>query len=392
MSYTTKTITHIGGDVYDTGCHGCGCDSCTCSSCGSNPPVGNPTQGGCGNSDDHRHCLHFEAGSRAQYCPANIGTFSDATFVGLTNVADDGHSTDVQVKCTYSAINQDETTIFTTVPANFDDVTTSTIQSNWCNAITSPTNLYTHRDQCINSWGPSVGQSRYEQLMIQLCKSSSADWTTLTPCMNVVTSVIQTGPSNSNFSAAQAMAKSYCSIPENQKKQVCACQNAFNFGFYNKSGQTSNCFTLGNRDLPGCGDVIRATQPIVSLGNDLLNTEFQSVQTDSGHFTQYCDTASRTGNGGGILPYESQASFATASVILNVCTQIANLGLAKNSPISQKCSIVNNTGDGSGSSPSPSPSPSPSSNPGPNSTTIFIIIGIVLFLIMIFGLAIIVAI
>jgi len=107
-------------------------------------------------------------------------------------------------------------------------------------------------------------------------------------------------------------------------------------------------------NLPGCAEVVTATQGIVSLGNDTLRTEFQTIATDSGKFTAYCQRAEIDANSG-ILPYESDSVFGSSSVIMNICEMSAVQGLAQNSPIKQQCDITTNLGGSPGGAPPGSP-------------------------------------
>jgi len=368
-----------GQNLWDSGCVPGG-------DCGGSPnnahkQVTIPTAGGCGTygckclgdlcsqcQNNKSECAPDDSGINAitnaqAMCPA-IGSATSFRYSAGVGGSWGTAITGVKIRCTYNYINPATLWSDADMNTNFSAGTRDIARAAACSALNSVSDLSDKKIQCIDAWGAATGQTQYESKMLTLC-SNFGDWTTLTSCMNVVTSVIQTGSTNSNFSSAQAMARTYCAIPANQTKDICGCHNAFYLGFYNKTNQTANCFTTANRGLPGCKDVIKATQDIVSLGNAALQTAFQGVQTDSGHFTQLCDTAERNANGGGILPYESAASFATASIITNICHQSYTAAIDLGVVVSQKCDIVNNVNINTGG-PTPPHSPSP---PSPSSSS-----------------------
>ena len=380
-SYTTNQI-NANPHIYDTGCQGCGCLSCTCSSCGGGDQnAGGPSQGGCGTDDDHRHCVAWNTRgytNGTQYCPA-IGTVASASYIGNTYQGD-WNQGQVQLSCTYSSINPGTggASLFSpTVTNMFPTSVSQQFQSAWCNDPSRQAlELDGNRTNCINAYGGGdQAVATYNQKLLSVCSALSG-WTSSEPCMNVVSACIRSGPSGANqqnFTTAQQMAYNYCSQGDtatgpgsNRNNSICGCINAEQLGFYSKANQTANCFTNGYSSLPGCNEVATATQAIVSLGNATLQTEFQGIITDTGHLAPLaCGPAENIGNSG-ILPFESQASYAQATIITNICNQYADIGILQDSPIHQQCTINTTVNIGTPASSTPASVSTPSgSTPSP---------------------------
>ena len=391
-SYTTSDITPLawpGANLTGSGCNSSG-GSCP----GGFIKVSASVSNGCPRDCGNKACLWnsgsccFDgnqqnqtecgvdpgaAGAPAKMCPTVPGLTPTSYIYSQGMSCPYGSaSTALKTKCTYSGVPTD--------PFGQGTVQTFTgstdlarIQQGWCNATNrQATELDANRTNCINAYGGDVqGVATYDGTLLAVCGAMS-DWTTVGACMNVVSTCIRSGSdgaNQTNFATAQRMALDYCAQGEpgtmpgpNRTKELCGCINAEVFGFYTKSGQTANCYNTGFMNLPGCAEVVTATQGIVALGNDTLRTQFQDIATDSGKFTQYCQRAEMTASSD-ILPFESDSGFGSSSVITNICDMTAVQGLAQNSPIKQQCNITTTLGGspGGGAPPPGSPGAPPGS-------------------------------